>query len=78
MIFFTKSIHFSDIYSNKCLNKYTIKMAVPGVCKPEKWDEAEVFLHSQNGVSRGLGGKCSVTNKWMNMLVLIHYLLVSE
>jgi hypothetical protein len=39
--------HFSNIYSRKCLNKWTIKMTVPGVYKPEKSDEAEVFLHSQ-------------------------------
>jgi hypothetical protein len=41
MIFFAKSIHFSDIYSKKCM----IKMTIPEVCKQEKSDEheAEVF-----------------------------------
>jgi hypothetical protein len=43
----------------------------------KKSDEAEVF-YSQNGFLRGLGGKCSATNKLMNMLVLIHYVLVNE
>jgi hypothetical protein len=50
-------------------------MTITRVYKPES-DEAIVF-YSQNGVSRGLVGKCSVTNKWMNMLVLIHYVLVN-
>ena len=53
-------------------------MTIPGVYKPEKSDEAEVYLHSQNGVSRELGWKCPLINKWMNMLVLIHYVLVND
>ena len=41
MIFFAKSIHFSDIYSKQCM----IKMTIPEVHKQEKSDEheAEVF-----------------------------------
>lgn len=49
-------------------NIYDIyKMTISGVCKPAKSDETKLF-YSQNGISRGLGGKFYKQNKFSGQI----------
>ena len=55
MIFFVKSIHFSDIYNKKCTTVYKDERTLGVQTGKIRWSRN--FLHSQNGASRGFRRK---------------------